>query len=158
MHIASGMSTLKSDRLLFLNATQDILQSILNEGDHLRKFLDAHIPEHWTEFGHEPLKYVLEKITDAPEDAIWWSWLPVLVSEKMLIGNCGYKGPPVDGMVEIGYEVARDYRGQGYATELAFTLVAHAYTQPEVHTILAHTLPEENESVSVLQKCGFRFV
>lgn len=158
MNIVSGMSTLKSDRLLFLNVTQDILQSILQEGDLLRTLLDVHIPEQWTEFGHEPFMYALEKITAAPEEAIWWSWLPILVSENTLIGNCGYKGPPTEGMVEIGYEVARDYRRLGYATEIANTLVAHAFLQPDVNTVLAHTLPEENDSVRVLRKCGFRFV
>lgn len=157
MNIRSDISTLKSDRLLLLNSTEETLQYIVREGGFLTKFLHIHVPEHWTEFGLDPFKYVLERIKDAPENAIWWNWLPILVSENTLIGNCGYKGPPVDGVVEIGYEVARDYRGLGYATEMASTLVAHAFTQPEVHTIHAHTLPEENDSVRVLRKCGFHF-
>lgn len=149
---------LSTSRLIMINATPAILKGILRVENSIQDMLDVQVPDHWTEFGREPFEYVLDKITAAPEDTIWWSWLPILVSENTLIGNCGYKGPPTEGMVEIGYEVARDYRHRGYATEIANTLVTHAFLQPEVNTIVAHTLPEENDSTRVLRKCGFRFV
>jgi RimJ/RimL family protein N-acetyltransferase len=75
----------------------------------------------------------------------------------MLIGNCGYKGPPKEGVVEIGYEVAELYRGQGFATEIATALIEHAFSDHRVEQILAHTLAEENASVHILRRCGFRF-
>lgn len=153
--IVHSMST---SRLIMINATPAILKGILRVENSIQDMLDVQVPDHWTEFGHEPFEYVLEKITATPEEAIWWSWLPILVSENTLIGNCGYKGPPANGVVEIGYEIARDYRGRGFASEMAKTLVAHAFTQPEVNTIVAHTLPAENDSVRVLRKCGFDFV
>ena len=49
----------------------------------------------------------------------WWAYLPVLKKTKTLLGSCGYKGDPKNGMVEIGYEVAEAYRGWGLATEMA---------------------------------------
>jgi ribosomal-protein-alanine N-acetyltransferase len=151
------LHSLPASRLIMINSTPAILEGILKGGNLLQEMLDIRVPDQWTEFGPAPFEYALHKINDTPADAFWWSWLPVLVSENMLIGNSGYKGPPKDGVVEIGYEVARDYRRKGYATEMAKALVDNAFQHAEVHTILAHTLPEENESVSVLRKCGFTF-
>ena len=150
------LHSISTERLVLVNASNRILENIL--ANTLAEYLDVMIPDPWSEFGDAPFKYALEKIKANPVSEIWWSWLPVLKSENKLIGNAGYKGPPEDGMVEIGYEVARDYRHQGYATEIANVLVENAFTHADVHTIIAHTLPEENASVRVLRKCGFTFV
>ncbi len=82
----------------------------------------------------------------------------MLNDENVLIGNCGYKGSPKDGMVEIGYEVSLPFRGIGLATEIAAVLVDHAFNSPDVTHVIAHTLPEANASCKVLLKCGFVFV
>ena len=74
------------------------------------------------------------------------------------MGTCGFKGEPRDGVVEIGYEVSETFRNKGYATEMVKLLINHAFTSNLVNNIVAHTLPTKNPSVSVLKKCGFRFV
>jgi RimJ/RimL family protein N-acetyltransferase len=58
--------------------------------------------------------------------------------------------------VEIAYGVDPDHRGKGYATEAAEGLVTHAFGDPRVRVVRAHTLPEPNASTRVLTKCGFR--
>ena len=142
---------------MLLNSTQEILNTVLAGNDALAKHLDVIIPEQWSEFGEAPFLYALEKLKEDDKQSIWWSWLPILVSENTLIGNCGYKGPPEKGVVEIGYEVALDYRQNGYATEMAKALVKNAFSFLDVDLVLAHTLAEENASVHVLRKCGFHF-
>ena len=148
----------KSSRLTYINCTSEILEQIFLGDESLADYLNINIPERWTEFGEEPFRYVLNKLELDPNAVNWWSWLPVLTSEKMLVGNCGYKGPPANGVVEIGYEVAEDYRGNGLATEMANAMIEYAFSHPSVSTIVAHTLPFENHSVSVLRKCGFQFI
>ena len=74
------------------------------------------------------------------------------------IGTCSFKGPPVDGIVEIAYGIDPEYEGKGYATELARALVELASSCSEVHLIRAHTLPNAIASKRVLRKCGFEFV
>jgi [ribosomal protein S5]-alanine N-acetyltransferase len=71
------------------------------------------------------------------------------------VGSCGFKGPPSDGVVEIAYSTETEYRGQGYATEMAGALVNFAFAYEAVRVIRAHTLPEPNASGRVLTKCGF---
>ncbi|MBC7889068.1 MAG: GNAT family N-acetyltransferase [Ferruginibacter sp.] len=116
--------------------------------------MGINIPEKWTVFGEPAFQYAYTKI-QAGENMKWWCYFPVLKAENMLAGSCGYKGEPLNGVVEIGYEVAEKYRGLGLATEMAMLLVMNALKDPAVQCVQAHTLATENESVSVLRKCGF---
>jgi [ribosomal protein S5]-alanine N-acetyltransferase len=152
------LKTITTPRLILRNSTTEILEKILAGFSSFGNTLQIQIPDHWTEFGSAPFQFALDKVRGHPEDVPWWSWLPILVSENMLIGNAGYKGPPNEGMVEIGYEVATAYRNQGFATEMAYALVKNAFMDPQVNKVIAHTLAAENPSVRVLRKCGFTFV
>jgi RimJ/RimL family protein N-acetyltransferase len=142
---------------MLINSTPVMLEKIISGDQDIAQYLDMQMSNPWTDFGLAPFQYALEQVKENPSDSIWWSWLPILVSENMLIGNCGYKGPPKEGVVEIGYEVAELYRGQGFATEIATALIEHAFSDHRVEQILAHTLAEENASVHILRRCGFRF-
>ncbi len=146
-------------RIKLINCTPEILQKAL-EGDRaLAEYLGVTVPDIWTESGRGMFEFVLNQIADTPEDAAWWTYLPIYLSENVLVGTCGYKGPPnAEGMVEIGYEVAEDYRGNHLASEMAKLLIGNALAHPEVKVIYAHTLSEHNASTKILEKCGFKFV
>jgi RimJ/RimL family protein N-acetyltransferase len=74
-----------------------------------------------------------------------------------IVGTCGFKGPPAaDGVVEIAYGINPDCRGRGYATEAAQALTAFAISSGKVRVVRAHTLPEQNASTKVLEKCSFQ--
>jgi RimJ/RimL family protein N-acetyltransferase len=74
-----------------------------------------------------------------------------------LVGWGGFKGPPTDGAVEIGYEIAAARQGRGLATAAAWAMVAEAFEDDSVTAVIAHTLAERNASNRVLEKLGFRF-
>lgn len=75
-----------------------------------------------------------------------------------VVGACMFKGPPVNGVVEIAYGISPDQQGKGYATEAAQALVSYALTSGAVRLIRAHTLPDSAASKRVLTKCGFQYV
>lgn len=80
-------------------------------------------------------------------------------AENMLIGSCGFPGPPdSNGVAEIAYGIAPAYRGRGYATEAARFLINFAGEDRRVKIICAHTLAEPNASTRVLEKCGLKKV
>jgi RimJ/RimL family protein N-acetyltransferase len=79
-------------------------------------------------------------------------------ASEMVVGNCMFKGPPADGVVEIAYGLAPEHWGKGYATEAAMALVAYAFAFDEIRVVRAHTLPQPNASTRVLAKSGFRHV
>ena len=86
-------------------------------------------------------------------------WALVQTEAEALIGDAGFKGPP-DGSktVEIGYGIAEDQRGQGYATEAARALTEWALNRPGVDAVIAHTDPGNIASTRTLQRVGFRVV
>jgi [ribosomal protein S5]-alanine N-acetyltransferase len=60
--------------------------------------------------------------------------------------------------VEIGYEIAPEHRGRGFATEAARALIDYSFAHSEVSAVVAHTLAETNASNTVLRKVGMSFV
>ena len=102
----------------------------------------------------------LAKLHGATSADPWTFGFAVLdTADKLIVGSCGFVGPPgTDGAVEIAYAIAPDYRGRGYAAEVARALVAYALADGRARTIRAHTRPESNASTRVLTKCGFRHI
>lgn len=146
---------MSTDRLRLVNADAVILGAALNGNGSLGMVLGANVEDGWTEFGTGPIAYVADVLKQQPEDATWWTWLPILRKENKLIGSGGFRGRPDDeGAVEIGYEIAVEHREQGLATEMALALRDAAFRNPEVKKVIAHTLPELNPSTRVLQHCG----
>ena len=75
-----------------------------------------------------------------------------------LVGSGGFVGPPADGTVEIGYEIAPAFRGLGYGSAAAAALRDKAVASGEVETVIAHTLAVEGPSTGVLTALGFERV
>jgi len=152
----SSLLVLDAPRLQLIAYTKEMLEAYFKGEAELAALMNITIPSQWTEFGEGPFRWTYDKYIENERNQQWLSYMPVLKEEKILVGNCGFKGFPNNGMVEIGYEVAIDYRGKGYATEIARTLIDHAFKQPGIHMVQAHTLAAENESVAVLRKCGMK--
>jgi len=145
-------------RLLLVNTDVPILEQLLKGDRTLAEYTGWTIETPWNEFGRSSFRYTLDKIREAPENKQWWTYLIILKSQNQLIGSCGFKGPPtLEGRVEIGYEIKKSFRNQGFATETAQGLIDWAFTNDTVKRVQAHTLPEENASTSVLKKVGMTF-
>jgi len=115
------------------------------------------IPEGWPEFP-ESVTFTLDRLQTHPEEADWW--MHIFVDGDAVVGSGGYVGPPADGVVEIGYEVAPALRRKGYATAGAKALIDKACAGGGVTMVVANTLPDvdpsnANASVAVLRKLGF---
>jgi RimJ/RimL family protein N-acetyltransferase len=83
----------------------------------------------------------------------WYSHLIIDVDTNTVVGFGGYKGPPTDGEVEIGYSVAPGWQRRGHATAAAQLLIEHARAAGATR-VCAYTLPEANASTRVLTRCG----
>jgi len=75
-------------------------------------------------------------------------------SDGLAIGGVGFKGPPDDGVVEIGYGLVPSARGHGYATEALATLVQIA-AGLGMTTIRADTDLDNVASQRTLEHAGF---
>jgi len=136
-------------------ATLDDLGAYLQGGpDALAAVLGVRIPAGWPEYP-QVLDFTLNVLREDPGQAGWWMYYFLDPDDGVLVGSGGYKGPPQDRTVEIGYEIAPGFRGHGYATAAARRLVDRAFNTADVAVVEARTLPHTNASVSVLMKAGF---
>lgn len=101
-----------------------------------------------------PKRDALAADTDA---AAWGPRFFVAGEPPELVGWGGFKGPPRDGVVELGYEIAESRQGRGLATAATRAMVSEAFADQRITAVIAHTLPERNASNRVLEKAGFRF-
>ncbi|WP_404454887.1 GNAT family N-acetyltransferase [Oceanobacillus kapialis] len=75
-----------------------------------------------------------------------------------IIGSCGYNVLDFTNQkTELGYELAKEHWGKGYATEAIRTLVNYAFTELDMHRIEAKVEPQNRNSIRLLQKLGFIF-
>ena len=72
-----------------------------------------------------------------------------------IVGTCGFKGPPVDGAVEIAYFTFPEFENQGMATRMAESMIEIARHTNESIRVIAQTLPDRNASHRILEKLQF---
>ena len=78
-----------------------------------------------------------------------------LKTDSRLIGNCGIRLNGVDShAAEIGYELAPDEWGHGYATEAAGAIIRFGFEELGLHRIGAWTVADNTASIRVLEKLG----
>ena len=147
---------LETARLVLRSSTPLELEQLGTDSSTFEHTTQLRVTTGYLEFP-DALAWALRALRERPADAEWTA--PLLFihrADRALIGFGGFKGPvDTDGAVELGYGIAPAYRRQGFATEAALAMLAHARTFPAIHTVLAHTLPERNESTRVLERCGF---
>ncbi|MEZ0449288.1 GNAT family N-acetyltransferase [Cellulomonas sp. ICMP 17802] len=136
-------------------ATEPLLNALNESRGAFGELLGSPVPEGWPEFP-EAIGFTLERLrTSSEADRAWSMQLVVDAASGRLLGSGGFVGPPTDRTVEIGYEIAPEFRGRGVGTAAARALVERAVASGEVDHVLAHTLPGPNPSTGVLASLGF---
>lgn len=123
-------------------------------GPALEQALGCEVADGWDVFG-QALGRIRDVVAADPASTRWGTRLFVLETPRTLVGWGGFKGPPRDGAVELGYAISPSWEGRGIATAAVGELLRDAYAEPGVRSVIAHTLPETGPSVRVLGKSGF---
>jgi aminoglycoside 6'-N-acetyltransferase len=80
-----------------------------------------------------------------------------LRANNRLIGDCYFKRIDYDPRQgEIGYTFAREYHGQGYATEAVRALLGYVFTTLRLHRVTAYVAVPNTRSVALLERIGMR--
>ena len=80
-----------------------------------------------------------------------------LRGDGSLIGNCGLRRKPGnDWEADLGYELAPECWGRGYATEAAGALVNLGFRELALDRISSWCIAENTPSARVLERLGFR--
>jgi len=139
-------------------ATVPLLNALNSDRTLFGEVIGAPAPDGWPEFP-EAIGFALDHLRTAPEaDRSWSMQFFVEHATGRLLGSGGFVGPPVERTVEIGYEIAPEFRGHGFGTAAAQALIERAVDGGEVDHVIAHTLPGPNPSTGVLVSLGFEHV
>ena len=157
------MNVLKTERLALIPANLELVTAELRDRAAFARLLSATVPPNWPpESLADALPLFVSWLQADPHNAGWYGWYAVAdeVDDQplVLVASCGFKGPPREGTVEIGYSVLAQFERRGFASEMSSALVAWALTQPSVYSVVAETEWANPASVRVLEKIGFRRV
>lgn len=141
-----------------LAATPTLLNALNDDHVLFGELVGSPVPNGWPEFP-EAIRFTLEQLQHASTaDRSWSMQFFVDPATGRLVGSGGFAAPPRRRTVEIGYEVAPEFRGHGFGTAGARALVERAVASGEVDHVIAHTLPGPNPSAGVLVSLGFEHV
>jgi ribosomal-protein-alanine N-acetyltransferase len=149
--------TLETKRLQLIPFTLELKKAAMNDRARLVEMLGVYVPEHWPEPDlAEALPVFVEKMEKAPSEPVW-DWIAIHRLDQGVIGGIGFMGgPDKDGVVEVGYDIIPEYRKQGYATEMARSLIAWVFQETDIKVVTASCLDDNIGSIKVLENVGMR--
>ncbi len=139
-----------------VRAELHLMEAALAGDASLARALGHNVVAGWATFT-EALQPTRDALAANPEGSVWGARFFVAGDLPELVGWGGFKGPPQDGVVELGYEIAEVRRGRGLATAATQAMLAEAFSDERVTAVIAHTLAEHNASNRVLVKAGFHY-
>ena len=78
-------------------------------------------------------------------------------SDGEMVGWGGLQPLEDSGQTEVGYGFAKEFWGQGYATETAAACLRYGFEQAGLPRIVAVAIPDNTASRRVMEKIGMRF-
>lgn len=151
------MSTfrVRTDRLDLVALSPRAAAALPEDREAACRALGAELDSEWPD---PNLLGVLRRHVDLPAGAECFGvWAMIERASRTVVGDIGFHGPPGDaGTIEVGYSVVPRRRRLGYATEAAGALVAWARSQPGINDIVAGCDPNNEPSIRILERVGFR--
>ena len=141
---------IETERLIITDFTEDMAETVhLNSLDEdNRRFVPDEVFE-TVEEARETLEFLIGCY--GGEDGPYVHPFLLKTGE-----NIGYvQLVPIEEGWEIGYHVAKQYTGKGYATEAVRAFLPYAAEKKELSEIWGICLADNAASVKVMEKCGF---
>ncbi|MDE6905645.1 MAG: GNAT family N-acetyltransferase [Lachnospiraceae bacterium] len=103
------------------------------------------------------LRSKLSKMKKLPKEIHpWYTYWRIVKKSGENIGIIGSKGlPGEDGMVELGYAMAREFRRKGYMSEALLAFLDWLYECPFCTGARLRILPSNFPSLKTARSCGF---
>ena len=146
MNICSERLTITD---LSMNMCRDYQRNSVDEDN--RKFVPDEVCE-TLEDAERTLKWLI-KAGRTPDGPFVY---PVITKDSK---NIGYvQACPIEEGFEIGYHIAKEYTGNGYATEAVRAFLPFIMKKLQIDSIYGIVLEENKASHRVLEKCGFKMI
>ena len=150
--------TVLSPRLALIALPGPVIDEVIGGGTR-RRFSSS--PESGTQpSGRTEDRHVLglrKRQISEGDDYRWLLRAVVTRSHPTMVGRVGFHGPPdADGIVEIGYRIDSAFRRRGFGFECAARLIEAAERLQAVTAVRASIAPENEPSLRIAKRLGFR--
>ncbi len=143
---------IKTLRLTITTFSSDMAQSVYenSQDDDTKRFVPDEVYES-VEEAREAIEFLMTRYDSAEGPFVY----PIITKDGGQ--NIGYVQlcQIDDGSWEIGYHIAKQFTGQGYATEAVKAFLPAMTKKLNINEVYGICLAENIASVCVLKKCGF---
>lgn len=144
---------LETNRLILRRLTMDDLDNLfaLYHSPDVRKYYSEGIPS------YEETKQELEwMIHTCYVKYGFGMWATIYKETGKFIGRCGLTPMDIEGKeeIEVGYMLAKEYWGQGLATEAAQAILQYGFEQIGLSRLICVINPGNSASSKVAEKLG----
>jgi len=148
----------RTERLEVVALTAETARAATEDRGELARILEAQVDPDWPLPDFAEYLPVMARTLDRDPDLMAYGGVMVLRSTRIVVGEVGLHGAPVDGIAEVGYSVVPSWRGRGLASEALRGLVEWSRDILGIQRLAARCYPDNLASRGVLRKAGFRFV
>lgn len=147
------MEQIKTERLTITRFTPDMAQSVYenSQDDDIRRFVPDEVYDS-VEEAREAIEFLISRYDSTDGPFVY----PIITNDGG--SNIGYVQLcklEDDETWEIGYHIAQDFTGKGYATEAVKAFLPAMAKKLNIKEVYGICLAENTASVRVLRKCGF---
>lgn len=143
---------IKTLRLTITTFSSDMAQSVYenSQDDDTRRFVPDEVYDS-VEEARAAIEFLMSRYDSADGPFVY----PIITNDDGK--NIGYVQlcKIDDGSWEIGYHIAKQFTGQGYATEAVKAFLPSMAQKLNIKEVYGICLTENTASVRVLEKCGF---
>ena len=143
---------IKTSRLTITTFSLDMAQSVYenSQDDDTRRFVPDEVYDS-VEEARAAIEFLLSRYDSTDGPFVY----PIITNDGGK--NIGYVQlcQIDDGSWEIGYHIAKQFTGKGYATEAVKAFLPAAAKKLNLNEVYGICLAENAASVRVLEKCGF---
>ena len=152
-----GFHCIYTDRLILRRFREEDAEAFLRYRS--RPDVALYQGEGWIHFKpDQALAFVKKQMDFEPGEPD--TWFQIAIERKdsgELIGDCGIHTLPNDTrQAEIGYTIAPEHQGSGYAKEALRSLLAYLFGQLKIHRVIAVTDTRNSSSIKMLERLGMR--
>ena len=142
---------IKTSRLTIKTFSLDMAQSVYenSQDDDTRRFVPDEVYDS-VEEAREAIEFLISRYDSTDGPFVY----PIITNDSKNIGYiqlCQID----DGSWEIGYHIAKQFTGHGYATEAVKAFLPAMAKKLNIKEVYGICLAENTASVRVLEKCGF---
>ena len=143
---------IKTPRLTITTFSPDMAQSVYenSQDDDIRRFVPDEVYDS-VEEARAAIEFLMSRYDSTDGPFVY----PVITNNEGK--NIGYVQlcKLEDGTWEIGYHIAKQFTGQGYATEAVKAFLSAMAQKLNIKEVYGICLAENTASIRVLEKCGF---